>query len=156
MSKPKWTQASTIKGGQTQASTIKGGQTQASTIKGGQTEAVTGEERAVAVRETADGELEVVKVARGLEAQKMIKLAQKQGISVQSDAEKAAELAASHPGSDLPDELYLVMSTVLGFCQELDSEYEKSAAKDSSTAESVGKSLSDFGTEAIESTGWDL
>lgn len=82
------------------------------------------EKKAVAVRRHEDGTTEVVKVAKGAEALKMIAEAEAQGMAVESDASQVERIMADQNGAtDVPPEIYRLMSTVIDFARELTVEW---------------------------------
>jgi len=79
-----------------------------------------GGKRAVSVRYGADGEVEVLEVAEGPEAEAMIARAQEQGLEVRQDADEVDDLFRSHqPSSRVPPEVYELMSLMVEFAQEV-------------------------------------
>lgn len=85
------------------------------------------ERKAIAVRKNADGTTTVVKTASGAEAEQMIARAQAQGMEVESNAEHVESLMAEQNGAtDVPPEIYHLMSAVIGFAQELCQEWRSS------------------------------
>lgn len=82
------------------------------------------EKKAVAVRRNEDGSTEIVKVARGAEAEKLIAEAEAQGLAVESDATQVEQMMAEQNGTtDVPPEIYRLMSAVIDFAQELTVEW---------------------------------
>ena len=82
------------------------------------------EKRAVALRRNEDGTTEIVKVAKGAEALKLIAEAEAQGLSVETDRDQVEQLMAEQNGAtDVPPEVYQLMSAVIDFARELSSEY---------------------------------
>lgn len=80
--------------------------------------------KAVAIRRHADGSTEVVKVASGADAERMIAEAEAQGLEVQSDASEVEKMMADqHGATDVPPEIYRLMSTVIDFARELTVEW---------------------------------
>lgn len=85
------------------------------------------EKKAVAVRQNPDGTTSVVKTARGAEAARMIAQAEADGLSVESDAEQVEALMSEQNGAtDVPPEVYQLMSLVIEFAQELCQEWRAS------------------------------
>lgn len=85
------------------------------------------ERKAIAVRKNADGTTTVVKTASGAEAEKMIADAQSRGMEVESNAEHVESLMAEqHGATDVPPEVYQLMSVVIEFAQELCQEWKSS------------------------------
>lgn len=83
------------------------------------------EKKAVAVRHKADGSTEIVKTATGVEAMKMIAEAEAAGLSVSEDQNQVEDLMAEQNGAtDVPPEVYQLMSAVIGFAQELNHEWQ--------------------------------
>ena len=79
-----------------------------------------GGKRAVAVRYGPDGEIEVLGVAEGAEAEAMIAQAERQGMAVRRDQEQVDDLFRSQqPASRVPPEVYELMSMMVEFAQEL-------------------------------------
>jgi len=84
----------------------------------------TGGKRAVSVRYGPDGEIEILSVAEGAEAEAMIARAQRQGIEVRQDAERVNDLFQSgQPSTRVPPEVYELMSLMVEFAQELNDAY---------------------------------
>ena len=82
------------------------------------------EKKAVAVRHNPDGTTEVVKTATGVEAMKMIAEAEASGLSVNRDTDQVEDLMSEQNGAtDVPPEIYQLMSAVIGFAQELNEEW---------------------------------
>lgn len=80
-----------------------------------------GEKKAVSVRYGPDGEIEILKIAEGQEAEAMIARAQADGIDVRLDKEKVDNLFQSRQASSrVPPEVYELMSIMVQFAQELD------------------------------------
>jgi type III secretion system FlhB-like substrate exporter len=79
-----------------------------------------GGKRAVAVRYAADGEMEIVGIAEGADAEAMIARAQEGGIEVRQDKEQVDELFRSGQSpSRVPPEVYELMSVIVQFAQEI-------------------------------------
>ena len=84
----------------------------------------TGGKRAVSVRYGPDGEVEILGIAEGAEAEAMIAKARAQGLGVRQDAEQVNELFRSgQPSSRVPPEVYELMSLMVQFAQEVDEAY---------------------------------
>lgn len=86
------------------------------------------EKKALLVETDAQGRTKVVGVATGVEAEQLIASAQASGMEVRRDAAQVEEL--SDPGStapssatDVPPEIYDLMSTVIEFAKELTQEW---------------------------------
>jgi type III secretion system FlhB-like substrate exporter len=85
------------------------------------------EKKAVSVRRNEDGTTTIVKTATGAEAVKMIAEAEASGLSVESNADQVESLMAEQNGAtDVPPEVYHLMSVVIEFAQELCQEWESS------------------------------
>lgn len=83
------------------------------------------EKKAVAIRRNEDGTTEVVKVAKGAEAAKLIAEAEAQGLSIETDSNQVESLMAEQNGAtDVPPEVYQLMSAVIDFARELSSEWK--------------------------------
>lgn len=83
------------------------------------------EKKAVAIRRNEDGTTEVVKVASGAEAAKLIAEAEAQGLQVETDANQVESLMAEQNGAtDVPPEVYQLMSCVIDFARELSTEWK--------------------------------
>jgi type III secretion system FlhB-like substrate exporter len=69
---------------------------------------------------------QVVGVLEGQQAEKAIAEAEAAGIEVRQDAEEVKKLINPSAGnSRVPEELYLLMSTIIEFAQELDQQWEQ-------------------------------
>lgn len=80
----------------------------------------TGGKRAVAVRYQEDGQVEILGIAEGAEADAMIAEAQAQGLEVRRDAEEADDLFRSgQPSSRVPPEVYELLAMMVEFAQEV-------------------------------------
>ena len=85
------------------------------------------EKKAIAVRRKEDGSTEILKTATGAEALQMIAQAEAQGISVEKDSDRVESLMAEQNGAtDVPPEIYQIMSVVIDFAQELCQEWKSS------------------------------
>lgn len=83
------------------------------------------EKKAVAVRRNEDGTTEIVKTGTGAEAMKMIAEAEAAGLSVEQNAGQVENLMNEQNGAtDVPPEIYQLMSSVIEFAQELSSEWK--------------------------------
>lgn len=110
MSKPRWTEA-------WQEAFDDG-------FDGDEEQVASSEKKAVAIRRNPDGTTEIVKVAKGAEALKLIAEAEAQGLAVETDTEQVEELMAEqHGATDVPPEVYQLMSAVIDFARELSAEY---------------------------------
>lgn len=79
-----------------------------------------GGKRAVAVRYGPNGEVEIVGVAEGADADVLIAQAQAGGVEVRQDKEQVDELFRSGQSpSRVPPEVYELMSIVVQFAQEM-------------------------------------
>ncbi len=89
------------------------------------TEAVEPDEKkAVAVEHLPDGTTRVVAAATGVEAEKMIAKAQASGVDVQRSPEEVDQLLRSeNEGTNVPPEVYELMSVVINFTQELNDQW---------------------------------
>jgi type III secretion system FlhB-like substrate exporter len=86
-----------------------------------------GEKKAIAVRRNEDGTTTIVKTATGAEAAKMIAEAEASGMAVESNADQVESLMAEQNGAtDVPPEVYHLMSVVIEFAQELCQEWDSS------------------------------
>ena len=89
------------------------------------------EKKAVAVRRNEDGTTDIVRTASGADALKMIADAKARGLSVEQSADQVESLMTEQTGAtDVPPEVYRLMSAVIDFAQELCQEY-KSAQNES-------------------------
>jgi len=80
--------------------------------------------KAVAIRRHEDGSTEIVKTATGAEAVKMIVEAEDQGLSVEKNVGEVEGLMAEQNGAtDVPPEIYQLMSVVIDFARELGQEW---------------------------------
>ncbi|MBS2035432.1 hypothetical protein JST97_10610 [bacterium] len=80
-----------------------------------------GGKRAVSVRYGPDGEVEILGIAEGPEAEAMIAKAQADGVDVRQDKDEVDDLFRSQqPSSRVPPEVYELMSMMVQFAQELD------------------------------------
>lgn len=80
-----------------------------------------GGKRAVKVRYDENGDVEILGIAEGAEAEAMIRAAQADGLEVRQDAEQVDELFRSGQSpSRVPPEVYELMSLMVQFAQELD------------------------------------
>ena len=66
----------------------------------------------------------VVRVLEGEEAVAAVQQAQQAGIEIRQDAEEVKKLINPATGSSrVPEEIYLLMSTIIEFAQELDQQW---------------------------------
>ena len=66
----------------------------------------------------------VVQVLEGEQAKRVLEQAQAAGIEVRQDAEEVKKLINPADGnSRVPEEIYLLMSTIIEFAQELDQQW---------------------------------
>lgn len=83
------------------------------------------QKKAIAIRRNEDGSHEIVKVATGVEAERLIAEAESQGLTVEQDQGRVEQLMAEQTGAtDVPPEVYSLMSAVIDFAQELNAEWE--------------------------------
>jgi type III secretion system FlhB-like substrate exporter len=83
------------------------------------------EKKAVAIRRNEDGSTEVVRTASGAEAIKMIAEAEAQGLAIEQNSTQVEELMAEQNGAtDVPPEIYALMSSVIDFARELTEEWK--------------------------------
>jgi type III secretion system FlhB-like substrate exporter len=79
-----------------------------------------GGKRAVSVRYGPDGEMEIVGIAEGAEAEAMIARARSHGVEVREDAEQVNDLFRSGQASSrVPPEVYELMSLMVQFAEEV-------------------------------------
>lgn len=79
-----------------------------------------GGKRAVAVRYGPDGEVEILGIAEGADAEAMIARAQEGGVDVRQDKEQVDDLFRSGQSpSRVPPEVYELMSVIVQFAQEI-------------------------------------
>ncbi len=89
------------------------------------------EKRAFAVRTDAQGNTKVVGMATGADAEAMIAEAKVSGVKVQQDAAQVERLMHEQSGATgVPTEVYQLMSTVIGFVQELSEEWKSRHVED--------------------------
>lgn len=89
------------------------------------------EKKALLVETDAQGRTKVVGVATGAEAEELIASAHARGLEVRQDASQVEELSEAGSGSesalasatDVPPEIYDLMSTVIEFAKELTQEW---------------------------------
>ena len=92
------------------------------------------EKKALIVKTDAKGQTKVVGMATGAEAEKIIAEAQASGVEVRRDAAQVEHLMQEQSGAtDVPAEVYELMSTIIGFAQELSQEWV------SQRSESIGQ-----------------
>ena len=83
-----------------------------------------GEKKAFMVRTDTQGQTKVVGMATGVDAERMIAEAKAGGVKVQQDAAQVERLMQEQSGATgVPTEVYQLMSTVIGFVQELSEEW---------------------------------
>ena len=88
----------------------------------------SGGKRAVSVRYGPDGEVEILGIAEGAEADAMIAQAKAQGVEVRQDKDEVDDLFnSSQPSSRVPPEVYELMSMMVQFAQELDEAWGSGA-----------------------------
>lgn len=84
-----------------------------------------GPKKAIAIRQNDDGTHEIVKVATGVEAERLIAEAQSHGLTVEQDFDRVEQLMSEQTGAtDVPPEVYQLMTAVIEFAQELNTEWE--------------------------------
>lgn len=89
------------------------------------------EKHALAVRTDAQGKTKVVGMATGSDAERMIAEANASGVKVQQDAAQVERLMHEQSGATgVPTEVYQLMSTVIGFVQELSEEWKSRDVED--------------------------
>lgn len=94
--------------------------------------------RAIAVRRGEDGSTEFVRAASGDEALKMIAEAEAAGLSVEQNETQVEALMAEQTGAtDVPQEVYQLMSVVVDFAQELCQEWRHSRSENLSPTSST-------------------
>ena len=82
------------------------------------------QKKAIAIRRKKDGTTEILKTATGAEAEQMIAEAEAKGMSVERNASQVESLMTEQNGStDVPPEIYQLMSAVIDFAQELSAEW---------------------------------
>lgn len=82
------------------------------------------EKKALIVETDARGRSKVVGVATGAEAERLIADAQAGGVEVRQNAAQVESLMQEQSGAtDVPPEIYELMSTIIGFAQELGQEW---------------------------------
>ena len=80
--------------------------------------------KAVVVETTADGQTRVVATKEGAEAEELIAKARSAGVEVRKDAQEVDQLLARESGdSNIPPEIYELMSTIITFAQELNDQW---------------------------------
>ena len=90
------------------------------------------EKMAVQVEAAPDGTTRIVKTAKGAEAHKMVAQAKAAGLDVLEDAAGVEQLMEEESGAtDVPPEIYALMSAVIDFAQDLDAEWKASLEEDS-------------------------
>ena len=81
--------------------------------------------KAIAVRRKKDGTTEILKTVTGAEAEKMIADAHSKGMKVEQRASQVESLMKEQNGAtDVPPEIYQIMSAVIDFAQELNAEWK--------------------------------
>lgn len=89
------------------------------------------EKKAFAVRTDAQGKTKVVGMATGADAERMISEAKAGGVKVQQNAAQVEQLMSEQSGATgVPTEVYQLMSTVIGFVQELSEEWKSRNVED--------------------------
>lgn len=82
------------------------------------------EKKALLVETDAQGRTKVVGVAHGAEAERIVAEAQASGLEVRRNAEQVETLLQEQSGAtDVPPEIYDLISTLMGFAQELSQEW---------------------------------
>jgi type III secretion system FlhB-like substrate exporter len=86
---------------------------------------VEDDKKAVLVELDAQGRSKVVGVATGAEAEKVIAEAERKGVQVRRDAAHVESLIGQEESGapDVPNEIYELMSAVIGFAQDLSQEW---------------------------------
>lgn len=80
--------------------------------------------KAVVVETTADGRSRVVASKEGAEAEELIAKARSSGVEVRKDAKEVDQLLRRESGdSNIPPEIYELMSTIITFAQELNDQW---------------------------------
>jgi type III secretion system FlhB-like substrate exporter len=89
------------------------------------------EKKALLLEKDAQGRTRVVGVAHGEEAQRVIAEAQASGVEVHQNAAQVQRLLEEEIGTstDVPPEIYDLMSTMMGFAQELSLEWSARGAE---------------------------
>ncbi len=83
------------------------------------------EKKALIVETDAQGRQRVVGVATGAEAEKMIAEAQASGVEVHQNATQVEQLLEEQSGAtDVPPEVYELLSTLIEFAHDLGQEWE--------------------------------
>lgn len=83
------------------------------------------EKKALIVETDAQGRQKVVGVATGAEAEKMIAEAQASGVQVHQDAGQVEQLLEEQSGAtDVPPEVYELLSALIEFAHDLGQEWE--------------------------------
>lgn len=82
------------------------------------------QKRAVVLRTDASGQSHVVGVAEGAEAEAVIAKARASGVEVRRDQDQVEDLLGPDSReSNVPPEIYELMSTIIGFAQELNDQW---------------------------------
>jgi type III secretion system FlhB-like substrate exporter len=82
------------------------------------------EKKALVVKRDAQGRERVVGVATGAEAERIIAEAERSGVEVRQNAAQVESLLEEgHGATDVPAEIYELMSVVIDFAQELSQEW---------------------------------
>jgi type III secretion system FlhB-like substrate exporter len=83
------------------------------------------EKKALLVETDAQGRSKVVRVAHGAEAERIIAEAQASGVEVRQNAAQVENLLLEEQvgATDVPPEVYDLMSTIMEFAQELSQEW---------------------------------
>lgn len=82
------------------------------------------DKKALIVETDAQGRTKVVGVAHGAEAERLIAEAEASGVEVRRNASQVEDLLQEQSGAtDVPAEIYELMSTVMDFARELSEEW---------------------------------
>jgi type III secretion system FlhB-like substrate exporter len=106
--------------------------------------------KALIVETDAQGRTRVVGVAEGAEAERLIAEAEASGLEVHRNASQVEELLQEQSGAtDVPAEIYELMSTVMDFARELSEEWVGREAEILPRAGRVGREI-EFSHEDVE------
>ena len=82
--------------------------------------------RALILREDAQGQSRVVGIVEGADAEAVIAKAQASGVEVRKDAQEVEQfLRPQAEESNVPQEVYDLMATIIGFAQELNEQWSR-------------------------------
>lgn len=108
------------------------------------------ERKALIVKRDAQGREKVVGVATGAEAERIIAEAQATGVEVRQNAAQVESLLQEQgAATDVPAEIYELMSVVIDFAQELSQEWTARASDSLPRAGTVATEI-EYSHEAIE------